>query len=138
MISLLFITAISCKKECEQQSMIGLLLPAVQKVRESANRNWQPDKGFLKKMEIPFSEPVKPEFSNFKTDTSIHVTCRLKLKGTAGEKLLPYSYQTADGTSHTILFVVEETKAVLYYHNTAGAGDPLPTESISFNFARMY
>lgn len=131
---LLFHTA--CKKDCGEER-IGLLLPAVQKIRESANRSWQKEKGFMQKMEIPFSSSIKPEFGNFKTDTAILVSCWLKFKDNPKTIPLPYSFQMADGNRNSYYAEIFQDKAFLYYHNSSGTADPIPTDIISFNFTRV-
>jgi hypothetical protein len=127
---------ISCKKDCESAAPT-ILLPAIQKVREAANKNWQPEKGYLQKMEIKYSSPLKPEYAGFLTDTTIHTSCFLKLKGQANPVRLPYTYTTADGGTNTFFVTELSDKMILYFYNSSGTSAPVPTESMSLNFTKI-
>lgn len=125
----------SCKKDCES-TVSPPLLPAVQKVRESANKSWELYKSSVYKIEINFSAPIKPEFKNFKTDSSILVTCRLKLKNGNAELLLPYSFFTASGDVQSYFYTIDDKKITLFFSSTSSAS-PIPTDSYALNFTKI-
>lgn len=127
---------LSCNKDCEPTSPTTLL-PAVQKVREAANKNWQPEKGYLQKMEIKYSSPIKPEYAGFLTDTTIQTSCFLKFKGQATPVRLPYTYTSADGSTNTFFVTELSDKMILYFYNSSGTSAPVPTESMALNFSKL-
>lgn len=130
------LVSLSCNKDCEPTSPL-ILLPAVQKVREAANKNWQPEKGYLQKMEIKYSSPLKPEYAGFLTDTTIQTSCFLKLKGQANAVRLPYNYTSSDGSVNTFFVTELADKMILYFYNSSGTSAPAPTESMSLNFSKI-
>jgi hypothetical protein len=125
----------SCKKECEP-AVSPLLVPAVQKIRESAIKSWEPYKSSVYKVEINFSEPINPEFQNFKADSNIVVSCRLKLKNNNTEVLLPYTVITASGDVQSYFYTIDNKKISLFFSST-GAVSPVPTDGFTLNFTKI-
>jgi hypothetical protein len=124
----------ACNKDCETAP---LLLPAIQKVREAASRQWQKEKGTLQKMQIPYSVKLQPEYSNFLQDTNIVVVCRIKLPGSNTSQLLPYQYTTADGTLHSFFCIPGKEEVNLYYQSSSASASPQPIEQLSLNFTKI-
>lgn len=129
---------LSCKKESA-----ALLLPAVQKVREAANSEWKESNKSTLEITVNLSQKIKDEYANYATDSNIVVSCRVKFKGQAEERLLPYAIPGLNGTKY-YFYTLNAGKLKIHFVNTQvtdfsidGTGSVLPIEQVSMNFTKI-
>ena len=129
---------LSCKKESA-----ALLLPAVQKIREAASAQWKVSDNSLLEMNVTLSQKIKDEYKDFATDSNIVVTCRVKFKDQAEERLLPYAIPGLGGTKY-YFYSLTGGKLKIHFVNSqvtdftiGGTGSALPVESVSMNFTKI-
>ncbi len=87
-------------------------------------------------MEIDLPASIKPEFKNFKTDSSILVTCRLKWKNNNTEVLLPFNVTTASGDIQSYFYTISDKQITLFFSSTSAAS-PVPTDGFALNFTKI-
>jgi hypothetical protein len=129
---------LSCKKEAA-----ALLVPAVQKIREAANSEWKESNKSMLEINVSLSQKIKDEYENYATDSNIVVSCRVKFKDQAEERLLPYAIPGLGGTKY-YFYTLSGGKLKIHFINTqvtdfsiGGTGSALPLESVSMNFSKI-
>lgn len=131
---------VSCKKNSEPPPQE---LPAIQKIRDAAMKEWDIADKTLLEIPIVFEQKIKAEFANYETDTSILVTCRVRFKDQDQDVLLPYTAKALDGTKY-YFYSLSGGKPKILFHNTAvsdfnsgGKTSALPVESITVVYEKM-
>lgn len=129
---------------CEKEAAAALLVPAVQKIREAADKSeWKViDKSTLE-LNITLSQKIKSEYQDYATDTNIVVACRVKFKDQPEERLLPYAISGLGGAKY-YFYTLSGTKLRIHFVNSqvtdfslAGSSGALPIESVSMNFTKI-
>src|SRR5687768_1073511 len=122
---------VSCKKEAA-----ALLVPAVQKIREAANSEWKESNKSMLEINVSLSQKIKDEYENYATDSNIVVSCRVKFKDQAEERLLPYAIPGLGRTKY-YFYTLSGGKLKIHFINTqvtdfsiGGTGSALPLESV--------
>jgi hypothetical protein len=129
---------LSCRKESA-----ALLVPAVQKIREGAKSEWKIIDPSMLEISVSLSQKINDEYQDYATDSNIVVTCRVKFKDQAEERLLPYSISGLGGTKY-YFYTLNSGKLKIHFINTqvtdftvGGTGSALPLESVSMNFSKI-
>lgn len=130
---------VSCKKETEPKSE----LPAIQKIRDAAIKNWEVAGKSLLSIDVTVDQKLKEEFKNYETDTTISVTCRVRFKDTKEEVLLPYVGKSLSSTKY-YFYSLSGGKPKIFFHNTAvedfnvsGTSSALPIETVTIVYEKM-
>jgi hypothetical protein len=129
---------VSCKKEAA-----ALLVPAVQKIREAAKSEWKESDKSTLEITVNLSQKIKAEYENYAIDSNIVVSCRVKFKDQAEERLLPYAIPGLGGTKY-YFYTLSGSKLKIHFVNSqvtdfsiGGSGSALPLESVSMNFTKI-
>lgn len=131
---------VSCKKDSEPPPRE---LPAIQKIRDAANKNWEIADKTLLEIPITFDQKLKGEFLDFATDTSILVTCRVRFKEKDQDVLLPHMEKGLGGNKYYFFTLSGGTPKLLFINtavsdfNTSGTSSALPVESVSFTYQKI-
>lgn len=130
---------LSCKKETGGSQE----LPAIQKIRDAAMKDWEISEKSLLQVLVTFDQKIKPEYANFETDTSISVTVWAKFKDQAQEVKLPYAVPGLGGTKY-YFYSLAGSKPKILFHSTGacdldagGAKPALPIESVTIVFEKI-
>lgn len=132
---------VSCKKETD--SPPPQELPAVQKIRVAAAKQWEIAENSLLELTGIFDQKLKADFADFETDTTVLVTCRVKFKDDDVEHILPYTQKFLGGVKYYFYTFNSGKPSILFYNsavddfNVAGTGSAASVEQISFNFTKI-
>jgi hypothetical protein len=112
MILAISVYLLSCKKETDEPQK----LPAIQKIRQGALKEWEiaPEESLMQ-IPITYDQKLKPEFTDWQTDSNIVVTVRVKFKDQDAEVKLPYVVSGLGGTRH-YFYSLTGGKPRLLYH----------------------
>ena len=131
---------VSCKKDSEPPPQE---LPAIQKIRDAANKNWEIADKTLLEIPITFDKKLKGEFLDFATDTSILVTCRVRFKEKDQDVFLPHVEKGLGGNKYYFFSLSGGTPKLFFYNpaisdfNVSGTSSALPVESITIVYEKI-